>query len=234
LTALGWGLVAGAALPLGAAAGYYFKLPQRAVAGVMAFGSGTLIAALTFILMEQAHEAGGFRAAAIGFFAGALAYTAADVIIRRLGGKRHAAAESGLAIAAGSLIDNVPEGAVIGVGLIGGAVNPVMLAAVFISNFPEAFAAAARMRSARWRARRVLAIWGAIGLACALASLGGYTVFSGFSAGAIALTNAVAAGAILAMIVDTLIPQAYEGAHDFSGLITALGFLLAFALHKAV
>src|SRR5687767_2185947 len=107
----------------------------------MAFGSGALIAALTLILMEPAYEGGGFGTAAAGFIAGALAYTAADVAIRRWGGKRHEAAESGLAIAAGSLIDNVPEGAVIGISLIGGAVNPVMLAAVFVSNLPEALAA---------------------------------------------------------------------------------------------
>jgi ZIP family zinc transporter len=233
VSALAWGLAAGAALPLGAAAGYYFHLPKRAVAGVMAFGSGTLIAALSLILMQDAYESGGFGSAAAGFLAGAAAFTAADLALRRWSGKRHETAEKGLAIAAGSLIDNVPEGAVIGIGLISGAVNPVMLSAVFISNFPEAFASAARMRAARWSARRTLTIWIAIGGACGLASLCGYALFSASSGQAVAIANAVAAGAIVAMLADTLIPQAYEGAHDYSGLITAVGFLLAFALHKA-
>jgi ZIP family zinc transporter len=232
--ALGWGLAAGAALPLGAAAGCWLKLPQRAVAAVMAFGSGTLIAALSLILIQD-YEGADFATTAAGFFAGAAIYTAADLAIRWTSGKRHksAAAESGLAIAAGSFIDNIPEGLVIGMSAIGGAVNPAILVAVFISNFPEAFASAARMCEARWRAVRVLAIWLPIGIACGLASLCGYAVFSGLSPEAIALTQAVAAGAILAMLADTLIPQAFEGAHDYSGLIMALGFLLAFGLHKA-
>lgn len=230
--ALGWGLAAGAALPLGAAAGCWLKLPQRAVAGVMAFGAGTLIAALSLILIQDAAD---FATTAAGFFAGAATYTAADLAIRWTGGKRHksVAAESGLAIAAGSFIDNIPEGLVIGMSAIGGAVNPVILVAVFISNFPEAFASAARMCQARWSAARVFAVWLPIGIACGLASLCGYVIFSGLSPEAVALTQAVAAGAILAMLADTLIPQAFEGAHDYSGLIMALGFLLAFGLHKA-
>jgi zinc transporter, ZIP family len=197
----------------------------------MAFGSGTLMAALSLVLMQDAYDGGGLAATAIGFLAGAAAYTAADLGIRWAGGGN---AESGLALAAGSLIDNIPEGLVIGIGAIGGAVSPVMLAAVFISNLPEAFASAARMCRARWSAGRVLAVWLPIGVACGLASLCGYTVFSGLSPWAIAVTQAVAAGAILAMLADTLIPQAFEGAHDYSGLIMALGFLLAFSLHQSV
>jgi ZIP family zinc transporter len=236
--ALGWGLAAGAALPLGAAAGCWLKLPQRAVAAVMAFGSGTLIAALSLILIQD-YEGADFAATAAGFFAGAAIYTAADVAIRWTSGRRHASpakdgpAESGLAIAAGSFIDNIPEGLVIGMSAIGGAVNPVILVAVFISNFPEAFASAARMCQARWSAARVFAVWIPISIACGLASLSGYAIFSGLSPEAVALTQALAAGAILAMLADTLIPQAFEGAHDYSGLIMALGFLLAFGLHKA-
>jgi ZIP family zinc transporter len=232
--ALGWGLAAGAALPLGAAAGCWLKLPQRAVAAVMAFGSGTLIAALSLILIQD-YEGADFATTAAGFFAGAAIYTGADLAIRWASGKRrkNAAAESGLAIAAGSFIDNIPEGLVIGMSAIGGAVNPVILVAVFISNFPEAFASAARMCQARWSAARVFAVWIPISIACGLASLSGYAVFSELSPQAVALTQALAAGAILAMLADTLIPQAFEGAHDYSGLIMALGFLLAFGLHKA-
>jgi ZIP family zinc transporter len=237
--ALGWGLAAGAALPLGAAAGCWLKLPQRAVAAVMAFGSGTLLAALSLILIQDAYQGASFAMTALGFLAGAAIYTAADLAIRWRSGKRHASpakdgpAESGLAIAAGSFIDNIPEGVVIGMSAIGGAVNPVILVAVFISNFPEALASAARMREARWSALRVFAVWIPIGIACGLASLSGHAVFSGLSAAEIALTQAIAAGAILAMLADTLIPQAFEGAHDYSGLIMALGFLLAFGLNKA-
>lgn len=236
-TALWLGLLAGAALPLGAAAGLFLKLPQRAVAGVMAFGAGTLIAALTFVLMEDAHRHGGIWTAAAGFLAGAAAYTIVDSLIRRFLGRRRRhpshAEQSALAIAAGSLIDNVPEGMVIGIGTLGeSTASPALLAAVFLSNLPEALASAARMKDAGHGAAYILGIWSAIGALCGLAALGGFAAFRGFSEAGIAAASAVAAGAIIAMLVDTLIPDAYEGAHDYSGLITAAGFLLAFALHK--
>ena len=236
-TALGLGLLAGAALPIGAAAGAFLKLPVRVVAGVMAFGAGTLIAALALVLMEDAHRHGGLTAAAAGFLAGAVLYTIADSLIKRLLGRRRRAAkhaeQSGIAIACGSLIDNVPEGVVIGIGVIGaGSASPALLAAVFLSNFPEALASAARMREAGHRAPFILGVWSAIGALCGLAAWAGFLVFSSFSEAGISIASAVAAGAIVAMLVDTLIPEAYEGAHDFSGLITAAGFLLAFALHK--
>ena len=143
------------------------------------------------------------------------------------------AAPRGLAIAFGSLVDNIPEGIVIGIGVIGvGTASPALLAAVFLSNFPEALASASRMRQAGHRAPFILGVWSAIGVLCGLAAWLGFFAFSGASAAGIAIASAVAAGAIVAMLVDTLIPEAYEGAHDFSGLITAAGFLLAFALHK--
>ena len=235
-TALALGLLAGAALPLGAAAGAFLRLPERAVAGVMAFGAGTLIAALALVLMEDAHRHGGLLHAAAGFVAGAVLYTVADVAIKRFLGRRRRAKQaeqSGIAIACGSLIDNVPEGIVLGIGVIGaGGTSPALLAAVLLSNFPEALASAARMREAGHRAPFILGVWSAIGVLCGLAAWLGFLVFRTFSEQAIALASAVAAGAIVAMLVDTLIPEAYEGAHDYSGLITAGGFLLAFALHK--
>jgi zinc transporter, ZIP family len=231
------GLLAGAALPLGATAGLFLKLPQRAVAGVMAFGAGTLIAALALVLMEDARRHGGLWTAVVSFLAGAAAYTIVDTLIRRYLGRRrrHAARaeQSGLAIAAGSLIDNIPEGIVIGIGVIGaGTASPALLAAVFLSNFPEALASAARMKEAGHGGAYILGIWSAIGVLCGLAALAGFAAFRGSTEAGIAAASAVAAGAIIAMLVDTLIPEAYEGAHDYSGLITAAGFLLAFALHK--
>lgn len=234
---MGLGLLAGAALPLGAVAGAFMNLPKRAVAGVMAFGAGTLIAALALILMEDAHRHGGLWSAATGFLAGAALYTIADLLIRRFLGRRRRPAkhaeQSGLAIAFGSLVDNVPEGIVIGIGVIGaGTASPALLAAVFLSNFPEALASAARMREAGHRPPFILGVWSAIGILCGLAAWGGFFVFRAFSEAGIAIASAVAAGAIIAMLVDTLIPEAYEGAHDYSGLITAAGFLLAFALQK--
>lgn len=237
MQALGWGLVAAAALPLGAIVGASFRLSRRVVAGFMAFGAGTLIAALGLVLMKQAQELGRLDYVAAGFMAGAIAYTGADVLIRRwVGGHRGRVRHTeqvGLAIAAGSFIDNIPEGAVIGMGVGAAGVNAALLVAVFASNFPEALSSAARMREAKRSPGYAIAVWSAIGCAAVLASVVGHLAFGGSNGTAVALANSIAAGAILAMLADTLIPEAYEAAHDYSGLITALGFLVAFALHKA-
>ena len=237
MQALGWGLVAAAALPLGAIVGASFRLSPRIVAGFMAFGAGTLIAALGLVLMKQAEELGRLDYVAAGFMAGAIAYTGADVLIRRwVGGHRSRVRHTeriGLAIAAGSFIDNIPEGAVIGMGVGTAGVNAALLVAVFASNFPEALSSAARMREGKRSPAYAIAIWSAIGCAAALAAVAGHLAFGGSNGTAIAVANSIAAGAILAMLADTVIPEAYEEAHDYSGLITALGFLAAFALHKA-
>lgn len=140
---------------------------------------------------------------------------------------------AGLAIAVGALLDGIPESIVIGVTMIhGGAVSWVAVIAIFLSNVPEGLSSAAGMKQAGRSALYVFGLWTAIAVVSGIASLIGYSVFAGFSEGVIAATEAVAAGAILAMIADTMIPEAFEVAHDYAGLITVAGFLAAFVLSK--
>ncbi|MFT3784408.1 MAG: ZIP family zinc transporter [Nibricoccus sp.] len=238
-----WGFVAGSALLIGAFLGYFLKLPPRLTAGVMAFGSGVLISALSFDLMDEAFKRGGFDSTALGFIGGAAAFTFANIALARFGAKHRKRSArqpsesdddgSGLAIAIGALLDGIPESIVIGVSMVkGGNVSLVAVIAIFLSNVPESLSSSTGMKKAGRSAAYIFGVWGMITVISALAALAGYAVFRNFSPDVIAGTTAVAAGAILAMLADTMIPEAFETAHDYAGLITVLGFLAAFVLTK--
>jgi ZIP family zinc transporter len=211
----------------------------------MAFGAGVLISALAFELVDEAERAGGLLPTVVGFLAGALAYVAANLLLARRGARHRKrsgdqqpseqdAAGSGAAIAVGALLDGIPESVVLGLSVLGGqGVGVGVLAAVFISNVPEGLSSAAGMKRAGRGPGYVFGVWVGIAVASGLAALVGSLLLQDASAGTIAAITAVAAGAILAMLADTMIPEAFERAHLFTGLITALGFLTAFAIERA-
>lgn len=241
-----WGLFGGGALVLGALIAWVVRVPQMVIASVMAFGSGVLISAVAFDLMAEAARTGGLLATAGGFLGGALTYLAATSALARRGarhrkrsGANPGAAQpsegdqqgSGAAIAVGALLDGIPESIVIGIGLLsGGGVSVSVVAAVFISNVPEGLSSAAGMKSSGRSARYVFGVWTAIAVASALAALVGYATLGSAPPELIAVITAVAAGAILTMVADTMIPEAFEQTRTWTGVIAATGFLTAFAI----
>ncbi|MFD6102881.1 ZIP family metal transporter [Nocardia salmonicida] len=239
-----WGLLAGSALLVGVSAVYLVRIPVRVVASVMAFGSGVLLSAVSFELIAEAHEKGGLAPTAAGAVAGAVLYTGANVALAKHGARHRKRsgdqqpseseqAGSGTAIALGALLDGVPESIVIGTSLLGGGpVSAVTVAAVFISNVPEGLSSAAGMRQAGRGRVYVFGVWSAIAVASAIAAMAGYGLLGGAPVSALAAITALAGGAILSMIADTMIPEAFQNAHLWIGLITVAGFLTAFALSQ--
>lgn len=238
LQALLWGTVAGSALLIGAVAAWWLRIPRVWVCAVMAFGAGVLVSALSFELVLEAFTMGGLAATAAGVAAGALLYFGANALLARRSRKRSrtqagsSGSSSGSAIAVGALIDGIPESVALGLGLVAGAsVNPTMLIAIFVSNIPEGLASSADMKASGRSSRSIFALWGSIVLASGLAAFIGAIALEGMPAEVLAFTTAVAAGGILTMIADPMIPEAYAVDHDYTGLLVTAGFLSAFSLH---
>jgi ZIP family zinc transporter len=240
-----WGLLAGGALVLGAAVAWWVPVPPKIIAGIMAFGAGVLISAMAFELVEEAVRGGGLVPTVVGFLAGAVVYVAANALLdrrgarhrKRSGGQQPSEDEqsgSRAAIAIGALLDGIPESVVLGVSLLGGGgIGITVLAAVFISNVPEGLSSAAGMKAAGRGFRYVFGVWTGIAVASGVAALLGNLTLRTASPATIAAITAVAAGAILAMIADTMIPEAFERTELYTGLLATLGFLTAFVIEHA-
>jgi ZIP family zinc transporter len=238
LEAFAWGLFASSSLLIGGLVAIRFAVSRLVLGLVMAFGSGVLISAVAFELVEDAFEASHLLSdVAIGLFVGCAAFSIGDAIVDRLGGgdrKRMSGEQAGgsaLAIVLGIVLDGIPESIVIGLTLLeGGAVSVAMLVAVFLSNLPEAVAATTGLAQAGWHRLRILELWGGVMLVSALAALAGYALFDGASPSVVAFTLAFAGGAILTMLADTMMPEAFEYGGKLVGVFTTAGFATAFAV----
>lgn len=235
-----WGLLGSGSLLLGAATAFLLNLPLRVTAGIMSFGCGILISAVAYDLIFEGFKASGHLPIVIGAISGSIAYALANWALshrgarhrKRSGEQQRAAAEGGgLVIAIGSLLDGIPESVVLGISLLdGGGVSVPVFAAIFLSNFPEGLSSATGMKTAGRSARYIFGVWAGIVLASALAAMAGAAFLGHASPFAIALVQAVAAGGLLTMVADTMIPEAVEGEHGAAGLLVVLGLLLAFLL----
>jgi ZIP family zinc transporter len=237
--AFGWGTLAGSSLVIGALIALLLRPGLRMIGLIMGFGAGVLISAVAFDLVEEAAgKSSGHGWAIGGLFAGCAVFFGGDSLIDRLGGsdRKDAAGgqESGssLAIVLGTVLDGIPESMVIGLTIFeGGAVGAAYLAAVFISNLPEAISSTSGLATSGWKRARILWMWIAIALISGLASLAGYGLFQNSSPDVVAFVLTFAAGAILTMLADTMMPEAFEHGGKLAGVVTTLGFAVAFTIH---
>ena len=233
-----WGLLAGSSLVLGGLLALWLPIGRRALGLIMAFGAGVLISAVAFELVHEAFTtSAGDGGVGLGLFLGSTVFFAGDSLIGRLGGgdRKHSggkqAAGSGLAIVLGIVLDGIPESLVLGLTVLeAGAVSAAFLVAVFLSNLPEAIAATSGLTAAGWARDRILGLWVLVMVACGLSALAGYAFLDTATPHTIALVLALAGGAILTMLADTMMPEAFEHGGKLVGIFTTFGFALAFAI----
>lgn len=232
-----WGLVTAGSLWVGAALAAFGRLSQRVIGLAMAFGAGALIAAVAYELVVDAF-ATDLRLAAVGFACGALAFYVGDVAVDRMGGEGRKSmtgeaqlAGSAGAIVLGTVLDGIPESFVLGASLVEEGVVPVaVVVGVFVSNVPEALSGSAGLLAAGWQRARVFKMWTAVVAASVAATVGGWLLIGNVGNAGGAFVTAFAAGALLVMLADTLVPEAFELGGREAGLLTALGFAVGFGL----
>jgi len=239
--AFGWGLLSASSLVIGSVIALLIPIRLRMIGLIMGFGGGVLISAVAFDLIEEAAgKSTGHGWLIAGLFSGCLVYFGGDRLIDHLGGgnrKDPAGVEeedggSSLSIVLGSVLDGIPESMVIGLTIYeGGAVGAAYLIAVFISNLPESISSTSGLLSSGWVKSRILWMWIAIAVVSALASVAGYGLFQDASPGVVAFVLTFAAGAILTMLANTMMPEAFEHGGKLVGIMVTLGFASAFAIH---
>jgi ZIP family zinc transporter len=236
-SATGWGALAASSLVIGAALSLLRRWSSRQVGLVLAVGAGALISAVSFELAQEGLHVGGAGVTGIGLGVGAVTYFLLDgLIARRFSagrGRRGRAQGSngGTALALGAFLDGIPEQAVLGISLAAGqGVGVALLLAIFVSNLPEAMGSADEMRKAARSRATILRLWLIVAAICTLATVAGYAAADAVSGDLQAAIDGFAAGALLVMLIDSMIPDARADAGRAAGLVTVLGFALAAAL----
>ena len=235
------GLLAASSLLIGCLIALAHQVRPRTLAAIIAFGVGVLISAVAYDLVADSFQVSGGRGITLGLLCGSLTFFLGDLFIDRAGGANRKSMtgdgggsggeSSGRAIVLGTVLDGIPESMVLGLSLLSGeGVSLTMLAAVFLSNLPEAMAATSGLRISGQPPRKTIRMWTLVVLVSALASAVGYALLDGAGPAAIAFVQSFAAGAILTMLVDTMVPEAFEHGGRMVGLITTLGFAVAFGL----
>jgi ZIP family zinc transporter len=234
--AFAWGALGGSALLVGALIAYQLAPSRTVIAVVMALGTGLLIGSVSFELIDEALKTREVAGVALFVLVGAAVFTVGDWLLTRQGGGERkdpegAQAEgSPLAIVLGSVLDGIPESFVLGLTVLQGGVSLSLLAGVALSNLPEGMSSSAGLKAAGWPRGRVVLMWSAVTLVSAASAAAGYLLLDPAGGLTGALVQAFAGGALLAMVADTLLPEAYKVEGVLTGPLVVVGFAISLAL----
>jgi zinc transporter, ZIP family len=240
-----WGFIASFPLIAGAVLVSYVNLKKNIIASIMAFGAGVLIAALTFSLIEEAYNlVNDLVPVVLGFTLGGLSYSIANHILNRKGATKNRKRShgenagggkdaSGIALMIGSLMDNIPENMALGISIVaGGIVNIVLIVAIFISNFPEGLASSQGMKNNGRSTKQILLLWAVVVAIGTVSSAIGFSILANVNKDIVSIALSYASGAILVMLAESMIPEAFEEGGSKIGLAAMAGFAVAFVLGK--
>ncbi|WP_261131130.1 ZIP family metal transporter [Bacillus sp. Marseille-Q3570] len=231
------GAIAGSSVFLGALTGLNVKFREKYIAMIMAFGAGILLGAAAFELLAESVERGGIIATTIGFLCGSIVFTSFNLYLYKKGGHKRKSSDrnpqdhSGLAIFFGTLLDAIPESIIIGVNILQqGKIGWLFFIAVFISNFPEGLSSTVGLKKNGYSHTKILSMWATVFVLTGLSALAGYLFLKNAMPETISVINAFAAGGITAMVVDTMVPEAFKKGGPLVGFITSLGLLISLVL----
>ncbi|WP_407270262.1 ZIP family metal transporter [Radiobacillus sp. PE A8.2] len=242
--AIMWGTIAASATMLGAVIVLLVSIPKRIIGFIMALGTGALIGATTYELLEDALEISGFTEIGLGFLGGALVFTILDIIVSHRGGKHRKVTDgkqqsiaktavkgSGLGIFIGTIMDTLPESAMIGLSILTeDSVSLALVISIFISNLPEGISSTVGLQQSGYSKKKIMVLWLAVVFFSALSSWGG-VMLEDASNSIKAIMSAFAGGAIIAMVASTMMPEAYKEGGPTVGFITAIGIFISLWLH---
>jgi zinc transporter, ZIP family len=229
-----WGGLAATSLVAGAWLAIRFRLSNFIIGAVMGFGGGALISSIAYELVPDSMIRGSGKLLAVAFILGALIFFGIDWAIDRKGGgnRKNITGQqehgSGTAIFLGTLLDGIPESLILGMGLAsGGVISFAFLMAVFVSNLPEGIAGTRSLLNVGRSKSHVLWMWTWLVIASAVASALGFAIVEWAPAADGRLARAFAAGAVLTMLSDVMMPEAFEHGGKIVGLLATIGFLTA-------
>jgi len=231
-----WGAVGASALLVGALLAYATTPSPKLIAVVMALGAGLLIGSISFELIDEALKTKDVGIVGAYTLLGAAVFTLGDRVLEKRGGgdrkDARGAQQSGapLAIVFGSVLDGVPESFVLGLTVLQGGVSVALLVGVLLSNLPEGLSSSSGLRIAGWARARVVRMWLIVMLVSAVSAALGYALLDPAHGNTGAFAQGFAAGALLAMITDTMLPEAYEVEGSTTGSLVAIGFAISLIL----